>query len=135
MPDRLSAWLSLTDGPVPPASTAATVVDGAACATRAALLDEWSRVLDVPDRDVLTWDALAATVRALTDDAPLTVEVARADRLLADEPPATLATFLRVLDGVAAEAPGTLRLVLRTPPERAAGLRARLAAAATLATR
>ena len=109
MPD----WLTVTDGPPPPG---ATVVDGRACVTRPGLFDEWAWVLQFPTWFGRNCDAFADCLRTVTDAAPLTVEVTDADRLLADEPPDALATFLRVLADLATEA-GRLRVVVHTETE------------------
>ncbi|MGW6915846.1 barstar family protein [Kitasatospora sp. NPDC054939] len=83
------------------------LVHGGRCRTRAALFDEWARVLGFPDYFGRNWDAfeecLADTLRPPGggETGPLLVLVSAAEGLLADEPPAQLATLLAVLDAVA----------------------------------
>ena len=130
----LPGWLELV-----PASAASgpagIVVSGRACRTRRGLFTEWARALDFPAYFGHNWDAFADS---LTDRAwpeladpgaepaelePLVITVEDAERLLAEEPPARLATLLEILDDVATgrnlgrpdllASPPRLRLALR----------------------
>jgi len=109
----LPEWLNLvpTANDVP-GSTGVTV-DGEACRTRRGLLAEWARALDFPGYFGHNWDAFAdcLTDRAWPEVAdpdhptellgPLSVAVRHGERLLVDERPDQLTTFLVVLDDVA----------------------------------
>jgi RNAse (barnase) inhibitor barstar len=75
-------------------------VDGAACRTRPALFDEWSRALDFPDWFGRNWDALADVLGERLRHGPLVVAVDNAVQLLADEPPDQLRVLIEVLGGV-----------------------------------
>lgn len=113
--DHLPPWLRISTGPVP---ADATVLDGTACRTRTGLFTQWGRALSFPDYFGQNWDAFGDSLRdALAADGQPIV-LTSAAHLLADEPPAQLATFLAALGDAAAAQPA-LRVVLHTAPTHA----------------
>ena len=72
----------------------AAVIDGSACRTRANLFAEFARVLVFPGYFGHNWDALSDCLR---DTGPVTVYIAHAAELLADEPPEQLRTLIDVV--------------------------------------
>lgn len=93
----------------------ATVIDGSACRTRANLFAEFARALSFPHHFGHNWDALTDCLR---DTGPVTVYIAHAAEVLADEP----AEQLRTLVDVVGEA--ELTVVLGATPAEAQILRA-----------
>jgi RNAse (barnase) inhibitor barstar len=114
---RPAHWLTVTTDPAP------AVVDGRACRTRAAFFAEAARVLEFPDYFGRNWDAL---VDCLRDVGPLSVIVAHAEHLLADEPPVAFATLLDIMATAAADG---LLLTLFTDPHHETSLRERITTA------
>ncbi|MCI4065744.1 barstar family protein [Micromonospora sp. R77] len=124
----LPAWLRLAPpAPTGPDRTGA-VLSGSAARTRAGLYDALDAALHLPGHFGRNWDALADVLADRLDAGPLTLVVADAGELLAEEPPAQLGTLLDVLGGVAAEARESLRVVLCDTPARLPALRSRLTA-------
>ncbi|MEO3747909.1 barstar family protein [Plantactinospora sp. B5E13] len=121
--DRLPRWLGVTT--VAALTTDATVLDGAACRTRAGLYAEWARVLHFPDHFGHNWDAFADSLRDTLPVTGTTLVLSDAGQLLVDEAPAQLGTLLAILDEVAAADP-SFRVVLQTAPVGAADLVRRL---------
>lgn len=110
-------WLTVTSDPAP------AVIDGRACRTRAAFFEEVARGLEFPSYFGHNWDALTDCLR---DAGAVTLIVARADELLAAEPPAALATLMTILGCAAADG---LRLTLCAADGREEALRQRVTAA------
>ena len=73
---------------------------GHASRTRDGLFTEWAAALAFPDYFGRNWDALLDCLRDLVEERPHTLVVTDAAELLADEPPAQLATLLAVLGSV-----------------------------------
>ncbi|MFC4147452.1 barstar family protein [Micromonospora mangrovi] len=124
----LPSWLRLEPPAPEPTETARVVLGGSTARTRTALYDALDRALDLPGHFGRNWDALADVLADRLDAGPLTLVVADAGELLADEPPAQFGTLLDVFGGVAAGAHRSLRVVLHDTPARLPALRARLAA-------
>jgi RNAse (barnase) inhibitor barstar len=125
----LPAWLRLEHAaPARPDPTRA-VVGGPAARTRTGLYDALAAALDLPGYFGRNWDALADVLADRLDAGPLTLVVADAGELLADEPPAQLGTLLDVLGGVAAGGHHALSVALCEHEERLPALRRRIAAA------
>ncbi|MEU5828627.1 barstar family protein [Micromonospora tulbaghiae] len=104
------------------------LMSGTRARTRAGLHEALAGALELPGWYGRNWDALADALADRLDAGPLTVVVADAADLLADEPPAQLGTLLDVLGAVAAGGHETLRVVLRDHPDRLSALRDRVAA-------
>ncbi|WP_422747883.1 barstar family protein [Micromonospora sp. WMMD1219] len=104
------------------------LMSGTRARTRAGLHEALAGALALPGWYGRNWDALADALADRLDAGPLTVVVADAADLLADEPPAHLGTLLDVLGAVAAGGHETLRVVLRDAPDRLRALRDRVAA-------
>ncbi|MDO3685393.1 barstar family protein [Micromonospora sp. C28ISP2-4] len=104
------------------------LISGSQARTRAGLHEALAGVLALPGWYGRNWDALADVLADRLDAGPLTVVVADAADLLADEPPAQLGTLLDVLGAIAAGGHETLRVVLRDQPDRLSTLRDRVAA-------
>jgi RNAse (barnase) inhibitor barstar len=119
-------WLRLLTGASP---AGATRVPAAACRTRAGLFTELAARLRLPGYFGRNWDALADCLTDLVGEAPLTLVVDDAVQLLADEPPAQLATLLTLLGDVAAGRPAGLQVLLRCEPADEPALRRRITAA------
>ena len=115
------------DDPARP-DTTRVVLSGSAARTRSGLYDALDAALDLPGHFGRNWDALADVLAERLDAGPLTLVVADAAELLAEEPPAQLGTLLDVLGGVAAGAHESLRVVLCDTPARLPALRSRLTA-------
>ncbi|WP_326561340.1 barstar family protein [Micromonospora sp. NBC_01796] len=124
---HLPPWLSLSTEPAVPSS--ASVVSGAASRTRDGLFTEWAAALDFPPYFGRNWDALLDALRDLAEARPYPLVVTDAAELLADEPPAQLATLLAVIGSVGGESVPALRVVLTTGPGELSALHERLAAA------
>ncbi|GAA1630755.1 hypothetical protein GCM10009733_029410 [Nonomuraea maheshkhaliensis] len=110
----LPPWLTVSTGPAP------VVVDGRACATRAAFFAEVARALRLPGYFGRNWDALTDSLR---DTGAVALVVAHAEDLLADEPPEQLGTLLAVFGDAAGEG---ATLTLCTDPEHEPLLRRRV---------
>lgn len=117
--DRLPPWLGVTT--VAALTTGATVLDGAACRTRAGLYVEWARVMRFPRHFGHNWDAFADSLRDALPVTGTTLVLSDAGQLLVDEAPAQLSTLLAILDEVA-DADPSFRVVLQTAPVGAADL-------------
>ncbi|AYF27233.1 barnase inhibitor [Micromonospora tulbaghiae] len=104
------------------------LMSGTRARTRAGLHEALAGALELPDWYGRNWDALADALADRLDAGPLTVVVADAADLLADEPSAQLGTLLDVLGAVAAGGHETLRVVLRDHPDRLSALCDRVAA-------
>ncbi|RKR89824.1 barstar (barnase inhibitor) [Micromonospora pisi] len=124
---HLPPWLTVSTDPAPPAD--ALVVSGTENRSRAGLFTDWATALSFPDYFGHNWDALLDCLRDLVTRGPRTLVVTDAADLLADEPPAQLATLLAVLASAAQESDQGLRVVLHTPTATAPVLHRRLAAA------
>lgn len=114
----LAHWLRVTTEPAP------EVADGRACRTRAAFFTEVARVLAFPDYFGHNWDAVVDCLRDLDD---VTLIVAHAEELLADEPPEQLAILVDVM---ATAVDDGLTLTLCTDADHEPALRRRLIEAA-----
>jgi hypothetical protein len=143
--DPEATWLwvrSRQPGATPEVPTGARPVAGARSRTRAALFTTWATMLDLPPYCGPNWDGFADCLTDLAWSAGpaqprprgLVIHVREAEQLLADEPPAVLATLLRILHSVAC-ATGTgwdrppepaLQVLLDGPPDRSEPLRTRL---------
>lgn len=120
--DHLPPWLRMSTGAVP---ADATVLDGTACRTRIGLFTEWGRALSFPDYFGQNWDAFDDSLRDALPAAGQPVVLTNATHLLADEPPAQLATFLAVLGDAVAAQPA-FRVVLHTAPAQSDELHQRI---------
>ncbi|GII97458.1 barstar family protein [Sinosporangium siamense] len=111
----LPPWLTVTTAP-PPA-----VLDARDCRTAAALFTEIAELLAFPDYFGHNWDALVDCLTDATDEGPVTLIVAHAEELLADEPPHQFTTLLDALTLV-----GGLTVTLSAAPGHEDALRARV---------
>lgn len=119
-------WLTVTSAPAP------AVIDGHACRTRAAFFEEVARVLAFPSYFGRNWDALNDSLRdSLRAAGAITLIVARAEELLAAEPPDTLATLLAIAGRATADSDDGdgFRLTLCAAPGQEESLRSRVEAA------
>ncbi|MEV0809232.1 barstar family protein [Micromonospora sp. NPDC050200] len=121
----LPPWLELTTEP----ADGTVVVAGAAARNSGDLFGLLAQALDLPGWFGRNWDALADCLLDRDDAGPLALRVDDADQLLADEPPAQLATLLHVFDDVWSHGRHPVRVVLRAAPDRLPGLRRRVATA------
>ncbi|MEU9888128.1 barstar family protein [Sphaerisporangium sp. NPDC051017] len=126
----LPHWLTVSTAPAPaagdPGRGHGDVVDGRACRTRAAFFEEAARALRLPGYFGRNWDALADSFRDLTTAGKVALVIDHAEDLLADEPPAQLATLLDIL---AESAQTGLTTTLHTTPDAQPTLHTRLTAA------
>ncbi|MEV0308672.1 RNAse (barnase) inhibitor barstar [Nonomuraea fuscirosea] len=88
----LPPWLTVSTGPAP------MVVDGRACATRAAFFAEVARALRLPGYFGRNWDALTD---ALRDLGAVALVVEHAEDLLTGEPPEQFGALLAVFGDAA----------------------------------
>ncbi|MGN9891744.1 barstar family protein [Micromonospora sp. L31] len=114
----LPPWLELTADPIADPTAGTVVVPGADARSRADLFGLLAQVLDLPEWFGRNWDALADCLLDRDDAGPLALRVDDAEQLLADEPPAQLATLLRLCDDVWSHGRYPFRLVLRTTGDR-----------------
>jgi hypothetical protein len=121
------AWATL---PAPPPGFVGATLDGRRCRTKRALLDEVTRVLDLPAYFGRTWDALedCLTDLAWRPGSGYRLVITAADRLLA-RTPAQYATFVALLTDVGrawataatghpGRGPVAFHTVLVVPPDR-----------------